>query len=287
MFCSKDHLHVAFQSGLVHPVVVRLDLPSSGCTKREIKSRNLCTLLCGGDEGNAIQGISRGDPNLFTGLASMRSGFAGGSNTPEDAANGDEEDKKSDVLETASNWPAIVPLPPEPAPRATDDHMPPGILSKTRVEDTYEMGRVLRAAVDMEVGEVALREMPLLVWPTGVSSQVEYYNGVLDAYLAAPASARAAVDDLCHPCPLDHRGETGRRYRAYAYILWQLRTKGWRSDGQKGDVGAGLALTASKIWRLIASIDCNAIGYGSERCAVFARCHKPTQHAPLLSNGVV
>jgi len=40
---------------------------------------------------------------------------------------------------------------------------------------------------------------------------VEYYKGVLDAYLAAPPAVRAAVDQLCHPCPLDESGNACRR----------------------------------------------------------------------------
>ena len=266
LFCSKDHRLQAFLRGIVHPVVAHED-STSGYNGRETVSPKFCTLLCGGDKGNAIRGILRGDSSLCTGLASIQLGHTHeqGDEVCEDVADNDDR-----VLEEACQWPAVAPAIPDPAP-VTRHLVRAEFLGKTRVEDTGEMGRVLRAAVDMELGEVALREAPLLVWPTGVSSQVEYYTGVLDAYMAAPASVRAAVDDLCHPCPLDRRGEIGRRYRAYAYILWQLHVKAWRSSAaQECDAGQSLALTASKIHRLIASIDCNAIGYGSEDCAVFA-----------------
>ena len=41
---------------------------------------------------------------------------------------------------------------------------------------------------------------------------MEYYKGILHAYLAAPPSVRAAVDELCHPCPLDESGNACRRF---------------------------------------------------------------------------
>ena len=117
----------------------------------------------------------------------------------------------------------------------------------------------------------------------------------------------AQVDRLCHPCPLDSHGAMGRRYRAYAYILWiingdkrshldclrrlsdKMAARGSRrEDG--GGAGRGIGngvkvaggaeggeesgMTAGEIMKLLAAIDCNSIAYDAQRCAVFARGSK-------------
>ena len=117
----------------------------------------------------------------------------------------------------------------------------------------------------------------------------------------------AQVDRLCHPCPLDSHGAMGRRYRAYAYILWIINADkrshldclrrlsdkmaargsrrdvggGWWRGGEEGvkdgggeEGGEELGMSAGEIMKLLAAIDCNSIAYDAQRCAVFARGSK-------------
>ena len=75
----------------------------------------------------------------------------------------------------------------------SDTRMDADMAARTLVAECGEMGRVLLAAADFRPGDIVLQEPPLLVWPTGVSSQVAYYQGVLDAYTSASTATRAEV----------------------------------------------------------------------------------------------
>jgi hypothetical protein len=55
--------------------------------------------------------------------------------------------------------------------------------------------RVLLAATDIQVGEVVLREKPLMCWPTGVPSKIDYYQVSLSVplFLCVCVSVAVAV----------------------------------------------------------------------------------------------
>jgi hypothetical protein len=176
VYCSTACRREAFSTGVVHPVLARLDSQPDGVAgsgdARQGKAPESVTLLCGGDAGNAIRGVARGDPSLCTGLASIKLGW-----TQERINNEAAKAKKMDaddddaLLAELSQWPSVA-REIEPALPAANSLMQPEIAAQTRVEDTSYMGRVLLAAKDIAVGEVTLQEAPLLIWPTGVSSQV-------------------------------------------------------------------------------------------------------------------
>ncbi len=314
------HLHSqnfwqAFACGVVHPVLARLESREAGEARE--------TLLCGGDRGNGIRGDALGDPRMCNALPCIKLGWT---QQKGDAAGqevklardreGQEKGEDAVVDGQPVEWPAVSRRGPGTPPLSyTPVTIPPDIAKKTRVEDTNVMGRVLVAAEHIKVGELVVQEAPLLVWPTGVSSKVEYYQGVVKAYLSAHIAARKEVENLCHPCGLDKRGTIGRQYRAMALVLFHLResaggeTRGESQGGvTRGGAGEQLLftkvegeeetrlpicqeltahgqvrggeestahelerkLTVAGLWKLIASVDCNSIGYGHETCAVFA-----------------
>ena len=178
VFCSKACRREAFSTGVVHPIIARLnskpDSVADGSDARKVKAPESVTLLCGGDAGNAIRGVARGDPSLCTGLASIKLGWTQEQIKSEaaDAKKMDEDDDDT-LFAEPSRWPAVASdMPIDPALPAANSLIEPEIAAHTRVEDTSDMGRVLLAAKDIAVGEVTLQEAPLLIWPTGVSSQV-------------------------------------------------------------------------------------------------------------------
>jgi hypothetical protein len=296
-------------------VLARLEFRGAGAAR--------ATLLCGGDRGNGIRGDALGPcicnalPSIKLGWTKQRGDAAGQEVKLARDREGQEEGEDEVVEGQPVEWPAVNRRGPDTPPPSYSEHRPwrtpvpisPDIEKKTRVEDTDDMGRVLVAAEHIKVGELVVQEAPLLVWPTGVSSKVEYYQGVVKAYLSAHIAARKEVDNLCHPCTLDKRGTIGRQYRAMALVLFHLRDiHGLKESGgageellltrvEEGEEETRLAickeltaqqggseemtahelertLTVAGLWRLIASIDCNSIGYGHETCAVFARGSK-------------
>jgi hypothetical protein len=81
------------------------------------------------------------------------------------------------------------------------------LLARTAVETRPGMGRVLVAKEDFGVGELVLRETPLLVWEGLSDGSAESSLSFLSAFGRAAADKQAAVLDMFHP-PLD--GDSAR-----------------------------------------------------------------------------
>ena len=173
MFCSPACRERAFEACLVHAVSARVDSAIETGGKR-------ATLLCGGDPANAIRGEGLCEDTMFCTSPASR---ALGHGTEERVLDGETGPRL--LSESNTNCPAATPR--------SDTRMDADMAARTLVAECGEMGRVLLAAADFRPGDIVLQEPPLLVWPTGVSSQVAYYQGVLDAYTSASAATRAEV----------------------------------------------------------------------------------------------
>ena len=173
MFCSPACRERAFEACLVHAVSARVDSTVDA-------GEECATLLCGGDPANAIHGEGLCEDTMFCTSPASR---ALGHGTKERVLDGETGPRL--LSESNMDGPAATPR--------SDTRMDVDMAARTRVAECGEMGRVLLAATDFRPGDIVVEEPPLLVWPTGVSSQVAYYQGVLDAYTSASAATRTEV----------------------------------------------------------------------------------------------